>query len=263
MKERLKATNLYQRILLILMAAAFPLFFVIYQVVTAQPGIEYQGAFLRCEMQGEQAVYTGKVNGFQVRFAVSPEGKVEYTCDGVAQPAYTVVEDPTAIPAENEWSLDPAVLRGAEIRQGEKVLHRVAWSDSSGFYIMVDENGKTVGNMFAITFSSGGKTYDENGQEIQPSAHPGPADLVNMVFEPEIVHRGDWQFWFMGTLAALGCILLILFADELFRFNLSFQIRNADWAEPSEWEIATRYIGWTLLAFVAVASYCMGLAELV
>jgi hypothetical protein len=51
----------------------------------------------------------------------------------------------------------------------------------------------------------------------------------------------------------------ILFADELFRWNLAFQIRNADRAEPSDWEIAGRYIGWTALTIMALVLYVMGL----
>ena len=32
----------------------------------------------------------------------------------------------------------------------------------------------------------------------------------------------------------------ILYADEIFRWNLAFQIRDTDGAEPSDWEIAGR-----------------------
>ena len=41
-----------------------------------------------------------------------------------------------------------------------------------------------------------------------------------------------------------------MFADELFRFNLAFRIRDAGRAEPSEWEIAGRYISWAVLPVV-------------
>ena len=51
----------------------------------------------------------------------------------------------------------------------------------------------------------------------------------------------------------------MLFADELFRWNLAFQIRNVDHAEPSEWEIASRYLGWTVLTIMALVLYIMGL----
>ena len=60
----------------------------------------------------------------------------------------------------------------------------------------------------------------------------------------------------------LFCIVTaisILFADELFRWNLSFQIRDADRAEPSDWEIATRYIAWTVMPVMAMVIFIAGL----
>ena len=51
--------------------------------------------------------------------------------------------------------------------------------------------------------------------------------------------------------AVFICVLnavSILFADELFRWNLAFQIRNVDHAEPSDLEIAGRYMREGILA---------------
>ena len=44
--------------------------------------------------------------------------------------------------------------------------------------------------------------------------------------------------------------LAMLYADELFRWNLSFQIQNAKTAERSEWEMMTRYLSWTVLTIM-------------
>ena len=52
---------------------------------------------------------------------------------------------------------------------------------------------------------------------------------------------------------------MILFADELFRWNLAFRIRNAEDAEPSELELAGRYITWTVLPLAALAVFVIGL----
>lgn len=53
--------------------------------------------------------------------------------------------------------------------------------------------------------------------------------------------------------------LTMLFADELFRWNLSFQIRNVENVEPSDWEIAQRYIVWTVMTIMALVLFIMGL----
>ncbi len=77
--------------------------------------------------------------------------------------------------------------------------------------------------------------------------------------DPELSHKGEWLAWFGAVLVFGLNALSILFADELFRWNLAFQIRNADHAEPSDWEIAGRYIGWTVLTIMALVLFIVGL----
>ena len=60
-------------------------------------------------------------------------------------------------------------------------------------------------------------------------------------------------------LICAATVVSVLFADELFRFNLAFRIRDAARAEPSEWEIAGRYISWAVLPVVALALLIGGL----
>lgn len=54
-------------------------------------------------------------------------------------------------------------------------------------------------------------------------------------------------------------LLSMLFADELFRFDLSFRVRDPDRAEPSDWEMAGRHISWTLLPVMALVVFIIGL----
>ena len=65
--------------------------------------------------------------------------------------------------------------------------------------------------------------------------------------------------WFMGVVICVLTAVSILYVEELFRWNLSFQIRNVEKAEPSEWEIAGRYISWTLLPVLALVVFVIGL----
>ena len=51
----------------------------------------------------------------------------------------------------------------------------------------------------------------------------------------------------------------ILYADELFRWDLSFQIQNAETAVPSEWEMMKRYLSWTVLTIMLLVIYIVGL----
>ena len=50
-----------------------------------------------------------------------------------------------------------------------------------------------------------------------------------------------------------------MYADELFHWDLSFQIRNAETAEPSDWELMERYLSWTVLTIMLLVIYIVGL----
>lgn len=51
----------------------------------------------------------------------------------------------------------------------------------------------------------------------------------------------------------------MLVADELFRIQLSFSIRNVEDAEPSDWEIFGRYVTWTVVPILALLAFIIGL----
>ena len=58
-----------------------------------------------------------------------------------------------------------------------------------------------------------------------------------------------------GTVTAVS----ILFADELFRLRYVFRIQDVDLIEPTVWELAGRYISWTVITVTVLVVYIMGL----
>ena len=74
-----------------------------------------------------------------------------------------------------------------------------------------------------------------------------------------LFRSGVIQAWFGGVFICILNAISILFVDELFRWNLAFQIRNVENAEPSDWEIAGRYICWTGMVIMAMVIFIMGL----
>ena len=62
-----------------------------------------------------------------------------------------------------------------------------------------------------------------------------------------------------GLLICVVTVISILFADELFRLDISFKIRDVERAEPSDWEIACRYISWTVFPLIAMILFIIGL----
>ncbi len=89
---------------------------------------------------------------------------------------------------------------------------------------------------------------------------PTLADLIELTTGPELVHRGRWDYWLIAMLICGYNACSILFAKELFRFQMSFRLRNAEAAEPSEFEVTCWYFSWVMLPLLAVALCLLGLA---
>lgn len=88
---------------------------------------------------------------------------------------------------------------------------------------------------------------------------PSASTIYELLNNPTLTHKGVSFAWFVAVFISIVNALSILFVDELFRFNLAFQIRNVDNAEPSDWELSRRYIGWIVVTIMVLAIYIIGL----
>ena len=55
---------------------------------------------------------------------------------------------------------------------------------------------------------------------------PSAGTIYELMNTPELTHKGEGLVWFGGVFICILNILSILFADELFRWNLMFQIQK-------------------------------------
>ena len=77
--------------------------------------------------------------------------------------------------------------------------------------------------------------------------------------EPALTHKGSWLAWFGAVFICILNAIYMVFADDLFRWSLAFRIRNTEHAEPSDWEIESRYIVWTIMPLFALGIFILGL----
>ena len=110
-------------------------------------------------------------------------------------------------------------------------------------------------------WAENGVVTDGNGNIID-QMEPSVSTILDLMAGPELSHKGAWSGWFVGVFLCILTAFSILFADELFRWNLALRIQNADRAEPSDWEIACRYISWTVLPVIAMFVFIEGLRQL-
>ena len=250
--ERIKGLGRYQKGILIFMAAMVLVFTAAYIIVIGRVGFAYRDTILIPREENGSTVYSGKIQGEQASFTISEGQKVEFQYGDHIYGPYFFKEDPTAVPQDSELRDS---LTGVEVRLEDKILFRGGVLENSRW--LYHEDGSTEDVAFSISAGNGTVVY-ENGTARDPM-EPSVSTIIELMKGPELTHKGNWSAWLIGVFCCIMTAISILYADELFRWHLSFQIRNAEYAEPSEWEIAGRYIAWTLLPILVLILFLTGL----
>ncbi|MDO5422140.1 MAG: hypothetical protein Q4F41_00255 [Eubacteriales bacterium] len=252
--KKIKSLNRYQKGVLIFMVAMTLVFAVVYSMTISQAGFEYKNTILVPSQENGSTVYSGKIQGQQAHFTVSEDKTVVFQHGDKTYGPYTAKEDPTAIPKDTETA---EYMTGVELRQGEEILFRGGVFETGDSFWLYNEDG-TLDNFGLSYVTIDGIERDENGNVIDP-VEPSAYTILEVMNDPPLTHKGEWFAWFGAMFICVLNALSVLFADELFRWNVAFRIRNVDHAEPSDWEIAWRYIGWTVVAIIALVLFVMGL----
>ncbi len=252
--ERIKALNRYQKGILLFMIVMILAFAIVYFITISKVGFEYKNEILIPIQQNGNTVYSGELQGMPIRITVTADKIVEVQYSDKIYGPYIAREDSTAIPKDTNVSDH---LVGVELRCGEEIIFRGGMLNNRGSRWLYNEDG-SMANLGIRIEVGNGIIYDEGGETVDPM-EPSVSDILELMDEPELSHKGNWIGWFGGVVICIVAAILILFADELFRWNLLFRIHNADQAEPSDWEIASRYISWTVLPIVAIILFWAGL----
>ena len=252
--ERFRQLGRYQKILLLLMAVMILVFTIVYPLVTARVGFLYEDAILVPTEEDGRTVYSGRIRGIAALFTVSADKTVIFQYGGTVYGPYTAREDPTAVPKDDSLS---GQMTGIEVRCGDEIVFRGGVVKSGDWRMLYNEDGSFETLRITATMSDG-TVVDENGNRIDPM-EPSVSTILDLMDGPALTHKGAWIGWFGGMLICAFAVISILFADELFRWNASFLVRNADKAEPSDWEITSRYITWTALPVMALVVFILGL----
>ena len=248
--ERIRELTGYQKFILLLLALMVVGFIVPYATTVSRAGFEYQDAILVPTEENGNTVYSGEIKGTPASFTVTADKTVTHQYGDKTYGPYTVREDATAIPQGEQGP-------GIEVRRGEEIVFRGIVRRASSWMWLVSEDGSSFSGNITIT-SSNGIITDENGNVIDPH-EPSAATVLELLDNPELTHKGSWWGWVLGVVMCGITAVSILFADQLFRWHLSFRVRDAYDAEPSDWEIASRYISWTIMPIFTLVLFIMGL----
>lgn len=251
--KKLRQLSVFQKAILLLMIVLLTVFAFIYAKTIRREGFLYRNEIFVPKEEGGGTVYSGKLEKEAAAFTVTPDGTVRFQAGSRSYGPYTVKEDPSAVPQSSELK---ERMRGAEIREKDTLLFRGGILKVAGEYLLFNEDGSRF--VWTLVSSGSGTVLDEKGNVIDP-LKPSPSVIYALSAGPALTHKGSWGSWF----AALGfCVIgavSILFADEIFRWQLSFRIRGAQEAEPSDWEMAGRSLTWILMPVLALIICLLGL----
>ena len=246
------------------MAVMVPVFAALYAVTIARVGFAYGNTILVPGHEDGNTVYSGRIQGKQASFTVYADGTVEFRHGDKLYGPYTAREDPSAIPKADSQGepLGGESVTGVELRCKGELLFRGCVVDYGDIRRLYNEDGTPANlNIGFWATTENGVVTDGNGNIID-QMEPSVSTILDLMAGPELSHKGAWSGWFVGVFLCILTAFSILFADELFRWNLALRIQNADRAEPSDWEIASRYISWTVLPVIAMFVFIEGLRQL-
>ena len=261
MKTRWLGAPTSHRVMICIQAVLIVLFLILYCILGRQQFVRYDGESLRYRKSGDVATYTGEITSQPSTITVSPGPVVEYDIGGTYYGPYVITEDPTAIPALEDlprYFTGTQNLHGIELRHGDKVLFRGCY----GYYIqnlfkLYSEDGSDVPSGATTLQPEPGNNFSIN--YVTVVKQPNVKDILTIALNPQPEARGEPMFFVLGTLLCIACALSILYVEDLFRFNLRFVIANPDRAEPSEWELFSRWVGWICGTVVIVGFFISGL----
>lgn len=255
MKQKIQDLNWYQKGILLLLLVLIPVYAVIYHVSISRVGVLYNDKIFVPAEESGATVYSGRLDGKPAEITVTNDKTaVTFRCGDTVYGPYTIKEDPSAL-ADIEFC--PSDMRGVALYDGETLLFRGGFWPSREFTQLYRADGSPDLQMGLYAVENG-VWKDADGNVVDPMK-PDAADILRIALAPELTHKGDWLVWFGAVCISLLNAATILYADELFRWNLSFQIQNAEDVEPSEWEMLSRYLGWTVLTILAFIVYILGL----
>ena len=136
--ERIKTLNYYQKGIIIVMVAMILIFAVIYPKTISRVGYRYNDEILVPNQENGNIVYSGKINGVPTQFIVSKEKSIVLQHGDKTYGPYTMKEDPTAIPKDEELAEQ---MIGVEICNNDKVLFRGGVLDFGDDYWLLNEDG--------------------------------------------------------------------------------------------------------------------------
>ena len=252
MINRFRSLEMFQKGIIIVMAVMAIIFALITGFTVARRGVKYRDTILTKTEENGSTIYSGRRNSLNTSITIQPDSGIVYRYGEKQYGPYYVKMDNSLL----EPGVSANEETGYEIWNGDKVIFRGSVRDTGAALLFYDENGDFESFSDSYFETNGvvimdGKVIDQN--------EPTKAELIEISSGPAIVHKGNWGLWFVGVFFCILNALSIIYADEIFRFYLSFRIEHPENAVPSDWELTSRYLGWLIVLIPIIMFFVIGL----
>jgi hypothetical protein len=253
--KRIKNLDGFQKLILLATIVVAIAITAIFFYMVSREGFAYKDEILVLQQENGNTVYSGKIKGRQAEFVISADKVIRFQYGDKAYGPYTVKPDATAIPEQSDMRDH---MTGIEVHCGNKVMFRGGIVDCVDHFLFYNEDGSEE-NIHIYATMSDGTVVDADGNEIDP-VEPTVSEIIELYYSPQItskVSEATWVGWIGAVIVCLINVVGMLYADEWFCLRMAFIVKNVDSVEPSDWGIASRYIGWMVLPILAVCLFVM------
>ena len=238
--------TLYQKIVLVILAAMMVVFGIVTAVHQSRKGIRFEEAFLRKEAVTDADCFTGKVSGEQVtilRWYGGENGTRTITLrvGERIHDTYTVYLGEPMISLSITYSaVQVPTLR---IFKNDRVIFKGGyWEETEAFFT---PEGEFSGlNLDMTTYVAGADPWEDY---TMPKGL-----LVQLALEPELVDRGDWRLY-----GVMVFFTLLTMVDVAFPYTI-FRLRHRRWVkdpEPTEDYMSVQHLVWMIAIPVLLILY--------
>lgn len=266
-RKKWTAWPIYRRAMLAATVGAMLLATVFYLTVGSRQGVEYGSDFYALTTMNGTKTYTANAHEWREGNTIIQSNagrKIVYTVTPASTDGFRVecqMGEETYGPYQVE-ALDLASLSarltefpldgGMEITNlttGERLFRGGYIQSSDGYSFLLDETAEISGSSILDYAPS------------RPEKGPNCDDLYHFTFgaEESMTSRADWTLYFCAFLFAAFNVVSLLYAEELFTFHMGFHVEQAERAEPSEWELFRRHVGWAVFLFFEVILLLAGI----
>ena len=269
-KHPWQALTLFQRIILLVLAAMFLFFGGLYAWRHAHPGVFYDGRFtsdqfLTLSEEGGIRRYTGAVDTQSAEFIVDGD-QVTYRSGDRTYGPYQVLRDDSVLPADSDGIISRVgvrVLRGEETVFEGGCIYPTDSINGSWYEDLVWSDGTPydTGLGFGFAYTSSGFIFTDEGDEEEFYA-PRLTAVILLALGPTLSCRGSWGLYILAAVLSVAVAAYTLYYQQLLRWQLRWYVRDWANAEPSDWMMFGALIGILVLTGMVLMLYVTGAGEI-